>query len=175
MGDFVTRFAPSPTGRLHLGHVFSAFQVRRAADQAGGKAFLRIEDTDLSRCRPEFEAAIYEDLDWLGLHWDGDVRRQSDNLDDYAAIVEDLRRRDLVYRCFLSRSKIAELTGGDPETPFTSQPLPPDDESQRLERGEAFAWRLSLARARDVLGSAYDDLTFTIETCDAERTVKAQP
>lgn len=74
----VTRFAPSPTGHLHLGHAYSALQAETAARESGGRFILRIEDIDAGRCRPEFEAAIYEDLDWLGLEWETPVRRQSE-------------------------------------------------------------------------------------------------
>ena len=81
----VTRFAPSPTGYLHLGHVRSAWEGWRAAREAGGRFLLRIEDIDSGRCRPEFDAAIRDDLAWLGLDWDGPVRRQSEHLDDYRA------------------------------------------------------------------------------------------
>ncbi len=150
-------------------------QVRRAADEAGGRALLRMENTDIGRCRPTFEAGILEDLAWLGLEWDGEVRFQADHFEDYAGVVDQLRSRDLVYRCFLSRSKIAELTGDDPDAPFTSGPLPADEESERLSRGDAFAWRLSLSRAKDALGPLYRDLEFVIETSDGVEPMKAQP
>lgn len=177
MAPFLTRFAPSPTGNLHLGHVYSAFQVRRAADAAGGQALLRIEDTDLTRCRPEFETAIHEDLAWLGLDWEGEVRRQSDHLNDYTAVVDALRARGLVYRCFKSRSKIAELMGNAPGDAFVSGPLPDEEEAEKLASGAAFAWRLSLAAARDTLGSSYRDLTYTVEALDGtgRHTVPCEP
>ena len=163
MAAFVTRFAPSPTGYLHLGHVYSAIQVRQAANAAGGEALLRIEDTDHTRCRPDYEATIHEDLDWLGLNWEGEVRRQSDHLGEYAAVVEQLRARRLVYRCFRSRSKIAELMGNAPGEAFVSGPLPEDEEAAKLEAGAPFAWRLSLQAARAELGPAYDALSYTVE------------
>ncbi len=178
MTGFVTRFAPSPTGRLHLGHVFSAVLVRRAADAAGGVALLRIEDVDQTRCRPEYETGIYQDLKWLGLEWDGDVRRQSDHLGDYADAIETLRARGLLYRCFASRSEIAEATGADDGTAFVSGPLPADQESEKLTQGAPFAWRLSLERAKEALGGArYESLSFDIEPSrgGAPETQKARP
>jgi len=109
---FVTRFAPSPTGRLHRGHAFSALTAWRAAKDAGGRFLLRIEDIDPTRCRPEFEAGIYEDLAWLGLDWETPVWRQSDHLADYAAVVEALDGRGLLYRCFRTRKEILDAIGG---------------------------------------------------------------
>lgn len=166
MSDFVTRFAPSPTGRLHLGHVYSAFQVRRAADAVGGQAVLRIEDIDVTRCRPEYEAAIHEDLAWLGLEWEGEVRRQSEHFSQYAATIETLRARGLVYRCFRSRAQIAALTEGGPDTAFASGPLPAEDEAEKRAAGAPFAWRLWLRAARAELGAAYDALAYTVESLD---------
>ena len=97
---FVTRFAPSPTGHLHLGHAYSALQAWHAAQKAGGRFLLRIEDIDRGRCRPEFEAAIMEDLAWLGIQWEEPVRRQSDHFADYEAALDMLRARGLLYPCF---------------------------------------------------------------------------
>src|SRR5579871_2149373 len=102
----VTRFAPSPTGRLHLGHAYAAIFARERAREAAGRFLLRIEDTDQGRCRPEFVAAILEDLAWLGLDWDGPVRRQSEHLVDYAAALAQLREQGLLYPCFCTRSAI---------------------------------------------------------------------
>jgi glutamyl-Q tRNA(Asp) synthetase len=103
----VTRFAPSPTGYLHLGHAASALFAHDLARRAGGRFLLRIEDIDAARCRPEYEAAILEDLAWLGLAWDGAVRRQSDHLADYQAALDRLVRLGVVYPCFCSRKEIA--------------------------------------------------------------------
>lgn len=105
------RFAPSPTGLLHLGHALSAFSVQRAAEAAGGRVLLRIEDTDLARCRPEFSEAIEQDLAWIGFRWDGPVRRQSAHFDDYAAALARLEAMGLVYPCRLSRGDIAAVAG----------------------------------------------------------------
>src|SRR4051812_49340717 len=108
----VTRFAPSPTGLLHLGHAHSALASRRRA--GGGRFLLRIEDIDQGRCRPEFEAAILEDLAWLGLDWDGPVRRQSEHWDDYRAALATLEGQGLVYPCFCTRREIqAEIAAMD--------------------------------------------------------------
>lgn len=160
---FVTRFAPSPTGYLHRGHAFSALTAYRAAQEAGGRFLLRIEDIDATRCRPEYDAAILEDLAWLGLEWETPVRRQSEHLADYHAAIESLRERGLVYRCFKTRKEID--IGRAPHAPavaYVGAPLPADEEAERLERGEAFAWRLSLAAARDALGG-FEGLTFVEE------------
>lgn len=153
--NFVTRFAPSPTGRLHRGHAYSALTAFEAARAVGGRFILRIEDIDATRSRPEFEAAIYEDLAWLGLAWEQPVRRQSDHLDDYHAALERLAARGLVYRCFRTRKEIAEDIARAPHGPmeaYRGEPLPPAEEARRLANGEPFAWRLSLAAAQDAVG-----------------------
>ncbi|TAJ67537.1 tRNA glutamyl-Q(34) synthetase GluQRS [Brevundimonas sp.] len=164
---FVTRFAPSPTGRLHKGHAFSALTAWTAARAAGGRFLLRIEDIDPTRCRPEFEAAIVEDLAWLGLDPDGPVRRQSDHLSDYAAVVHALGTRGLLYRCFRTRKDILDAIGDAPHGPAEAArpgPHPAAEEAALLAEGRAFAWRLSLDRARDALGGeAWDALAFVEE------------
>jgi len=157
---FVTRFAPSPTGFLHRGHAYSALTAYEAARAAGGRFLLRIEDIDATRSRPEHEAAILEDLAWLGLSWESPVRRQSEHLSDYHAAIETLRARGLVYRCFKTRKEIdIGRAPHEPTTPYVGAALPPDEEAERLDRGEPFAWRLSLAAAREALGG-FDALTF---------------
>lgn len=155
----VTRFAPSPTGLLHKGHAFSALTAWTAARAAGGRFLLRIEDTDFTRCRPEYTDAVLEDLAWLGLDWETPVRRQSDHRAEYDRALETLREQGLLYRCFRTRKERLALAGvaphaDDPADPaaFTGGPLDPDEEARRLEAGEAFAWRLSLDRARAQLG-----------------------
>lgn len=154
---FTTRFAPSPTGRLHRGHAFSALTAWSAARAAGGRFVLRIEDIDPTRCRPEYEAGILEDLAWLGLDWETPVRRQSDHLDDYAAVIEGLRGRRLLYRCFRTRKEILNGIGDAPhgatEAVRPGQ-HPADEEARLLASGAPFAWRLSLDRAREALGEA---------------------
>jgi glutamyl-Q tRNA(Asp) synthetase len=114
----VTRFAPSPTGYLHLGHVRSALEGWRAARQAGGRFLLRLEDIDHTRCRAEYAAAIVEDLAWLGLDWDGPIRRQSEHFADYRAALAQLEAEGLLYPCFCTRRAIqAEIAraGGAPQ------------------------------------------------------------
>lgn len=152
---FTTRFAPSPTGRLHKGHAFSALTAWFAAKAAGGRFVLRIENIDPTRCRPEYEAAILEDLAWLGLAWETPVRRQSDHLDDYAAVIEGLRARGLLYRCFRTRKEILNGIGDAPHGTMEAVrpgPHPAQEEARLLASGAPFAWRLSLDRAREALG-----------------------
>lgn len=177
---FVTRFAPSPTGYLHKGHAFSAVTAFEAARQARGRFLLRIEDIDLGRCRPEFEAAIYEDLAWLGLAWEAPVRRQSEHLDDYGAALARLEATGVLYRCFRTRQEvlddIARAPHGAGEGPdgraFRGEALPPGEERRLIEAGKPWAWRLSLDRARDALGPAWEDLGFIEE---GRGRVRVQP
>src|SRR5208282_4345626 len=98
--SITTRFAPSPTGYLHLGHAYAALFAWETARAAGGRFLLRIEDIDGTRCRPEFEAALLEDLAWLGLDWEKPVRRQSEHFDDYRAALDRLQEEGLLYPCF---------------------------------------------------------------------------
>ncbi len=151
MNATVTRFAPSPTGSLHLGHAFSALFAEAAARAAGGRFLLRIEDIDAGRCRPEFEDAIYQDLAWLGLEWETPVRRQSDHLADYAAALTRLGDRGLIYPCFCTRADIRaeiEAAGGAPHGPDgplypgTCRALPQDERRARIERGDPHGLRL---------------------------------
>jgi len=185
MSEFVTRFAPSPTGLLHLGHALSALTAHEAARAAGGRFILRIEDIDRTRCKPEFEAAIYEDLAWLGVDWAEPVRRQSDHFADYDAALRRLIDRNLVYRCFRTRKELLDdiaraphLGAGGPEgLAYFGAALPQDAEQAMLDAGAPFAWRLSIAAARGALKGAYDALFFTEEDLDggARREVKATP
>ncbi len=177
---FVTRFAPSPTGYLHKGHAFSALTAYEAARAAAGRFLLRIEDIDLTRCRPEYEAAIHEDLAWLGLQWETPVRRQSDHLDEYEAALESLRERDLLYRCFRTRREVMDEISraphgsgeGPDEVIFRGSPLAAEEEAELLAQGRPFAWRLSLDRAREALGAEWDRLRFLEE---GEGEVRARP
>src|SRR5262245_21021329 len=107
MADSIFRFAPSPNGYLHLGHALSALINRDMARAAGGRCLLRIEDIDATRCRPEYEAAIYEDLAWLGIEWETPVRRQLEHLADYRTALGKLEALGLVYPSFESRAEIA--------------------------------------------------------------------
>jgi len=162
---FVTRFAPSPTGYLHRGHAFSALTAQAVARDAGGRFLLRIEDIDRTRCRPDYEAAIFEDLAWLGLGWENPVRRQSDHMADYRAALERLAGRGLLYRCFRTRREIAEAIEAAPHgamEAWRGRPLPADEEARRLAAGEAYAWRLSLDAAERALGG-FAGLTFVEE------------
>ncbi len=163
---FRTRFAPSPSGHLHLGHAFSAWTAWEAAQAAGGEFILRIEDIDTTRCKREFEQSIFDDLIWLGLDWPLPVRRQSEHFADYDAVLEKLRALGVVYRCFKTRREILEEMARAPHGPSEvyrgpAEPVPADEEAEKLEQGEAFAWRLSLDRCREHLGAAYDAMVFT--------------
>ncbi len=146
---FRTRFAPSPTGLLHLGHAFSALTASDAAQAAGGDFILRLEDIDHTRCRPAFEAAIYEDLAAIGLKWPEPVLRQSEHLTDYQAALDRLRDLGVVYADARTRKGQAEAALGAPQEG--------DTESAELAPP---AWRLSLNAARQVLGPRYDTLSF---------------
>jgi glutamyl-Q tRNA(Asp) synthetase len=156
----VTRFAPSPTGRLHSGHAFSALFARDAARRAGGRFLLRIEDTDRTRCRPEFEEGIYADLAWLGLDWEKPVRRQSDHMAEYGAALATLEGKGLLYRCFCTRANIMreiEAAGGAPHGdeaiyPGTCRHRTPEDVAERVASGASFALRLDVARASAMVG-----------------------
>lgn len=168
----ITRFAPSPTGRLHIGHAIAAREAFRFADDHGGKCLLRIEDIDQTRCKPEFEVGIYEDLNWLGFDWPEPVRRQSDHFDDYTRALGELREKGLVYRSFLTRKAlnadldergISESPAGERPYPGPVTTMPADEEEMRVGRGDSFAWRLSLSACRDYLGAAFNDLSFTEE------------
>jgi glutamyl-Q tRNA(Asp) synthetase len=166
--SFVTRFAPSPTGHLHLGHALSALTAFDAAREAGGRFLLRIEDIDHGRARSEFETAIYEDLAWLGISWEEPVRRQSKHMADYERALQSLIDRGLVYRCFRTRKEVADAIAaaphGEAQDVFRGEALPTAEEATKLEAGEAFAWRLSLKKARAALGPAYFALVFQDET-----------
>lgn len=157
----VTRFAPSPTGHLHLGHAHSALFAARLAEQSGGRFLLRIEDIDATRCRPEFTAAIREDLNWLGLDWEEPVRVQSARMAQYGASLESLRRRGLLYPCFCTRGDIAAAIAAAHAPaaiyPGTCRNLPAGEAEARIASGRPYALRLDVARALDETGP----LTFT--------------
>ncbi len=158
----VTRFAPSPTGLLHLGHAHAALFGWRKARDAAGRFLLRIEDIDPGRCRPEFEAAILRDLAWLGLDWDGPVRRQSEHLPDYQAALDRLSADGLLYPCFCSRKDIAAAVSAPhgPEGPLypgTCRDLAPEAAAARRDRGDPYALRFDAAKAARRAGP----LTFT--------------
>jgi len=152
----VTRFAPSPTGLLHLGHARSALEGWRAAQESGGRFLLRIEDIDTGRCREEFVQAIFNDLAWLGLRWEQPVRRQSQHFDDHRAALHRLQAMELIYPCFCTRQDIQrEIAGAvsaphgpdGPLYPGTCRHRSASERAQRMEAGESYALRLDAARA----------------------------
>ncbi|MGY8995123.1 MAG: glutamate--tRNA ligase family protein, partial [Alphaproteobacteria bacterium] len=154
--NMITRFAPSPTGLLHLGHAWSALQTSEAARREGGQFLLRMEDIDTERCKLEFDAAILEDMAWLGLDWDGPIRRQSDHFDAYAGVLKHLEAAGLVYPCFCTRKQIrAEVraAGSAPHGPLgliypgTCRALSHGERSERIDADENHAWRLDWAEA----------------------------
>jgi len=150
----VTRFAPSPTGRLHLGHAFSAVSGHARALESVGRFLLRIEDLDQGRSRPEFVDGIYEDMEWLGLDWDEPVLVQSQRTETYEAALLRLRERGLVYACFCTRADIAQSMAaphGDAAVsyPGTCRPLPDDPERRATT---PHSWRLDSARALEIAG-----------------------
>jgi glutamyl-Q tRNA(Asp) synthetase len=148
--SIVTRFAPSPTGFLHLGHAYAALTAWRRAREAGGSFLLRLEDIDTTRCHQRYADAIKEDLRWLGLDWDGEVRVQSSHFHQYQAALHSLPS-DLLYPCFCSRSDIAAATAAPHATtatyPGTCRRLSPRHQSERIEAGLPFATRLNMQAA----------------------------
>lgn len=166
----VFRFAPSPNGLLHLGHALSAILNHDLAAACGGRFLLRIEDIDPARSRAEFEAAIYRDLEWLGLDWERPVRRQSEHLAFYAAALERLKERGLVYPGFLSRAEVRarvathEAAGGrwprDPDGaplyPTEERSLDRDTAMAWIAAGRRHAWRLDMDKALTAVGAALD-------------------
>ncbi|MDX1485357.1 MAG: tRNA glutamyl-Q(34) synthetase GluQRS [Alphaproteobacteria bacterium] len=166
MTEHVTRFAPSPTGFLHLGHAHAALF---AASAGGGRFLLRIEDIDRGRCRPEFEAAIFEDLAWLGLAWDDPVLRQSERGDAYRDALDRLNALGVLYPCFCTRKEIAaeiaragaaphgglergSESGEGPRYPGICRELGRAERAARLEHGDGFALRIDAARAAALAG-----------------------
>ncbi len=171
----ILRFAPSPTGRLHLGHAYSALFTWRQAEAVGGRVLLRIEDIDRGRCRPEFEAGIFADLAWLGLEWETPVRRQSEHLDDYARALQRLEDRGLLYPCFCTRADIRREIAASPSAPHgTDGPVYPGtcrklsaDERAARRAIEAHALRLDVAASLDRV----DAEVLTWEDAEAGRQV----
>ena len=157
-----TRFAPSPTGHMHLGHVFSSLFSYEAAKKLGGKFILRIEDIDSQRSSKVFEESIYEDLEWLQIKYSTDIRYQADHMDDYKGAIKELQKLDMVYPCFCSRSDIkAEImrAGNAPheeETsiyPGTCRRLSKEERIKKIAIGTSFAWRLNIRAAAKKLGN----------------------
>ncbi len=185
MPTFVTRFAPSPTGNLHLGHAYSALTAFGAAKSAGGRFLVRIEDIDRGRCRPDYEAAILEDLAWLGVLWEAPIRRQSEHFSEYDSALQNLIARGVVYRCFKTRKDILDeiaraphLGAEGPDGPvFIGAPLAAYEERSLLAEGAPYAWRLSIGAAREALGPEFAALEFIEQDIDGgnERVVRATP
>ena len=175
----VTRFAPSPTGHLHLGHAFSAFFAWDMARRSGGRFLLRIEDIDPQRSRPEFVDAIYEDLAWIGLRWTTPVRRQSMHLRDYIAALAVLADADMLYPCFCTRKDIAEEIaragiaphGPDgPIYPGICRDLDAAERGARIQSGQSYALRLDIDKASDRAGPL-DFIDYDLGRVDVDPTL----
>ena len=161
----VFRFAPSPNGYLHLGHALSALLNFDMARASGGRLLLRIEDIDATRCRPEYETAIYEDLAWLGIEWEKPVRRQSEHLGEYRAVLDELAAKQLIFPSFESRADIARMVAdresharwprdpdGAPIYPGSARQMRPEERARRIAAGGPYALRLDMARAVEWAG-----------------------
>ena len=160
----VTRFAPSPTGLLHLGHAYSAFFAYRQAQQLNGRFLLRIEDIDPVRCKPEYVEGIFQDLHWMGLGWEEPVRRQSEHIEDYVAALDLLIDRNLVYPCFCTRKEIASEAAASGYAPHVKENviysgicrhLSPTERTLKLQKQGAASWRLDVMKALSITGSLY--------------------
>ncbi|GHA26113.1 tRNA glutamyl-Q(34) synthetase GluQRS [Devosia pacifica] len=152
------RFAPSPNGYLHLGHAYSALFTWSMAHRLGGEALLRIEDIDLARCKPDFYAALSEDLNWLGLSWREPLLRQSDHFPAYHAAFARLLARELIYPCFCTRKEIAQRAtatdpDGAPRYPGTCRTLSGEERERRLDQGQPVQWRLDMGQAEADAGA----------------------
>jgi len=170
----ILRFAPSPNGRLHLGHAYSALFTWRAAEILGGTVLLRMEDIDQVRCKPEFDLGVREDLAWLGLTWPEPVLRQSQRFPAYAQACDCLGAMDLLYPCFCTRKLIAERASatdpdGAPLYPGTCRHLSRAERKARLASGLAHQWRVDNARARAMTGP------ITVSQFSLEGTMTERP
>ncbi|HEY1541073.1 MAG TPA: tRNA glutamyl-Q(34) synthetase GluQRS [Xanthobacteraceae bacterium] len=185
MTTSIFRFAPSPNGHLHLGHAYSALLNFDLARVRAGRFLLRIEDIDATRCRPEYETAIYDDLTWLGLAWEAPVRRQSEHFADYQAAIGRLAAQGLVYASFESRAEIARLVAareahgtwprdpdGAPFYPGDARTMSADERDARMRSGAPYALRLNMAAAVARIGL----LTWREQTLDSRiETIPADP
>ena len=158
--NFITRFAPSPTGWLHLGHAYSALLAAQCARAANGQFLLRIEDIDTGRTKPHFIEGIYQDLEWLGLRWPQPVMQQSTRLAIYAEALQRLREMELIYPCWATRSEIRAAIArrapdndwphdpdGAPLYPHLYRDISDQRRKQLMWEGGAYAWRLNMAKA----------------------------
>lgn len=171
----VTRFAPSPSGALHVGHIYAALEALAMAHEAGGRCCLRWEDIDLSRCRREYRIRAEEDLAWLGLAFDGIPFVQSERISIYARACEQLRAEGLIYPCFCTRREIREQideAGRAPHGlpgfcyPGTCRNLSETERAERIDRGEAHCWRLDCRRAHDCVGILeWEDMLRGVQQC----------
>lgn len=148
----ITRFAPSPTGRLHLGHAWSALQAHDLARGTGGRFLLRIEDIDRTRCKPEFVEGIFEDVRWLGLDWDGDVMTQSGRMGTYAEAIEKIQKMGLLYRCTCTRADIANAVSAPQGAMGALYPGTCRHAAVGAETTLPWSWRLDVARALAITG-----------------------
>lgn len=185
----VFRFAPSPNGELHLGHAYSALLNARLAEATGGRLLVRIEDIDITRCTPEFEAGIFRDLAWLGIEWEEPVRRQSEHFAEYETLLRRLIDAELVYPAFMSRGEIrahiaeVEAKGrpwprdpdGAPHYPAADKNLSRAERQRRIAEGASFAWRLDTQAALDRLDEPLFWQEFSDETLAETLAVEAQP
>ncbi len=185
----VYRFAPSPNGRLHLGHALSALLNQKAAIETHGRMLLRIEDIDTARCTEENVAAIFEDLAWLGLKWEEPVRRQSKHFDFYAQALDQLNRMGLIYRSYLTRKEIAaevaaaEAAGRSwphdpdnaPHAPRDADVLTVEELNQRKKNGEPFCLRLDMTRALTLISSSLTWREIELGVDGSERLIPAAP
>ncbi len=185
----VFRFAPSPNGELHLGHALSALINQRMAEASGGRLLLRVEDIDTDRCSPQLETAMLGDLAWLGLSWEGPVRRQSEHFPDYAALLDRLIKDELVYPAFMSRgetrARIAEAEAqgrrwprdpdGVPLYPGLDKTLTSHERKRRIDGGQSYSWRLDMEAATDAIEDPIVWNELSGEDMATAREIMAQP
>lgn len=174
-GEITTRFAPSPSGPMHVGHVLAALQARHLADANGGRCLLRIEDIDQRSCAPQWVELMYEDLAWLGIEFDGEVMVQSLRWEVYARALEQLRSMGILYPCFCTRgeikAQIAEM-GRAPHSalgylyPGTCRHLTPEQIEEKMATGIPHAWRINMERVQDWVGCpSWEDMRRGVQRC----------
>lgn len=171
------RFAPSPNGRLHLGHAFSALVNQQLAEKLGGHVLLRLEDIDVTRCTPALAQACLDDLRWLGVTWQGSVRVQSQHFADYAKALDLLKQRELVYPCFCTRKEVAATSAvtdpdGAPIYPGTCRALSAAEVQQKLAEHTPHSWRLDMEKVLSQMTARLSYRSFSADdfsqtTCEA--------